>query len=223
VATPGNVEFRAEAGRTVGEFGVQRPGSVLQSREVNIVHEIGGRLEDATTQRTLFIEPSNHPTWVLIKSEVVGGGARAIGSPAYMATVRRRETRVLAGQIGALEQHAEREDFSTCTFPVLERLNALLKTLAQADEEGNTREIVREIRSSIMNRGWERYRSPDVRSLVKAILEHLADVEEVSAKDAHGVFRRLSDLLLDPIGAPVFDVLGEENEDEGETADGQEG
>jgi hypothetical protein len=176
---------------------------------VNIIHEMGSPPEDVATQRTLFIPPSDLPTLVQIKSAVVAGGASALDSPPYLAAVRRREARALAERVRGLEQSANREDFSTCTFPIVNQLNSLLKTLAQTETEGNTREVLREIRSTILNRGWERYRSPDVRNLIVAILGHLADAEEVSAKDAHATFDKLSRLNLDSIGVPIFDFSDE--------------
>ena len=217
---PGEIRTVAEAGFTAAGTSASQHFP-MQLREVNIVHEVGVRAEDATAQRMIVVAPSALPTLVQIKSDVVARGARGIGSPVYMSVVRRRGARLLAEQVDGLHKFANREDFSTCTFPVLSRLNALLKSLENADQEGNSREVLRQVRSSIMNGGWESYRSSDVRHLVKSILEHLGDVEEVSAKDAHAAFNRLSGLSLDPVGAPLFELAAEDDSNS-EQADGRE-
>jgi hypothetical protein len=205
----------SSSGSPAGAWKVPRPVKQVQ---MTLVHELGADLRGGTAEGVLWVEPSNRPTRVTVKSELVTQGVQALRSPEYMATVRRRQARSLAVAVMALEPHADREDFVTCTFPMLKQINGLLNTLRDAEQEGNTREILRELRSSIMNGGWNKYRSPKVRAMAVAILEHLAEAAEVSAKNAHAVFDKLHTLGLDPVGAPVFDS------DEGtDDADGQKG
>ena len=218
MATPVTSGRRVETEGSERQFLFRGAGSDPQSRQVNIIHEIGSRLEDSTTLRAVYVPPSEAPTVIHVKSQVVASAARGINSPAYIATVRRRVTRSLAEKVGSLQKYAVREDVATGTCPVLEQLNTLLKTLAHADKEGNTREILRQIRTTIMNGGWNHYRAPDVRNLVKSLLEHLASIEDVSAKDAHLAFEKLNGVGLDSIGAPLFETCdGDESDDhEGE-------
>jgi hypothetical protein len=122
-----------------------------------------------------------------------------------MATVRRRETKTLAHDVAALTKHARRDDFGVCTFPVTERLKKLLATLSEAEQEGNTREILRRIRDSIQNGGWEAYRKPEVRNVVASILDNLSKLEEVQPRHVKMASEKIAAMGLDSV-AHLFDI-----------------
>ena len=179
------------------------PGAVLLVK--NIIHELGSDLQAEPQEVRFDIQPSNRPTCVVVISEVSTQSAQKLRSAAYMATVRRRETKTLAHEVTALTQHARRDDFGVRTFPVTERLKKLLATLSVAEQEGNTREILRRIRDSIQNGGWEAYRKPEARNVVASILGDLSTVEEVQPRHVKMASEKIAAIGFDPI-AHLFDM-----------------
>jgi hypothetical protein len=153
---------------------------------------------------------------VKVESQVVTRAVQGAHSPEYLATVRRRKARALCNAVERLSQDAARDDFAVCTYPVLKQVNELLTTLADASTEGNTREILRQLRNTLMNGGWNGYKDPAARATAVAILNHLAEAEDVLPKEADESFDRLSDVGLDPVGAKLFG--GDEEDD---TIDGE--
>lgn len=190
--------------RTVG---TDPPRSALPMRVLfkDIIHELGSDLQVEPQEVTVDVQPSKLPTRVVVKSEVRTESARKLRSAAYMATVRRQKLKTLAHEVAALTQHARRDDFGVCTFPVAERLKKLLATLSTADEEGNTREILRRIRDSIQNGGWDAYRKPEVRHVVASILDDLSKLEEVQPRHVKMASEKIADVGLDSV-AHLFDL-----------------
>jgi hypothetical protein len=131
-------------------------------------------------------------------------------SPEYMATVRRRKSGSLRSAITALAEHADREDFVICTYPVLKEINELLIHLACSETEGNSREILRQLRNTLLNGGWNRYRQPAVRRAAVAILTHLAEAEKVLPSLVDEAFEQLSRASLNPVGASLPEFSAEE-------------
>jgi hypothetical protein len=180
------------------------PPSALLVKKT-IIHELGSDLQAEPQEVSVEIQPSKLPTRVVVKSEVRTEGAQKLRSAAYMATVRRRETKTLAHEVAALIQHARREDFGVCTFPVTERLKRLLATLSAAEQEGNTREILRRIRDSIQNGGWEVYRKPEVRNVVASLFDELSKLEEVVPGHVKMASKKIEAVGLDSV-AHLFDL-----------------
>ena len=185
---------------------------------VDIVHELSPQLENHTEQRVVNIDQEYPPAKVLFISRVVTRGAKALRSPQYLATIRRRQAGKIARLIAGLAAHAESEDFAAWTHEALEALRRLIHKLTEAEEfsdpehEGNSCEILRQLRDTFLNTGWERYREPAVRNAAVSILQHLAAADEVSANDAYIAMDQLLDLDLNPTVGMVCQDDQEENE-----------
>ncbi len=196
--------------------GKQATGLTLS---MDISHELGTSLDDRTVERTAIVSPSVWPTKVIVTSSVVGGGARALKSPGYLATIRRRESGRIAGLIGALGTHANDEDLVVWTHEPLEKLRNLIHRLSEAEEfselehEGNSCEILRQLRDTFLDRGWERYRDAKVRALAVKILQKLASADEVSGDDASQTIDLLLDLGLNPAVGTLLQYAEEEVSD----------
>ena len=134
-----------------------------------------------------------------------------------LGKVRRRKCRELSTSISDLAEHVGREDFVVCTYPILKRVNEFLVMLKDADGEGNAREILRQVRNTLMNGGWNKYRDPAVRQTATDVLNSLAEADQVLPQDVNTVFDRLYQAGLNPVGSPVF-----VSADEDETRNGQE-
>lgn len=172
------------------------------TQEVNLYHELGPQLENQTAEAVVDIDET--PTRVVFKSHVITRGAKALRSPHYLATIRRRGARMIAALIEALATHVQSEEFAVWTHEPLEKLRGLIYRLTEAEEfsdpehEGNSCEILRQLRDTFLNAGWERYREPAVRDAAVSILQRLAAADEVSADDAYSAMDQLLDLDLDP-------------------------
>lgn len=189
---------------------------------VATTHEIGSVPEDMSLERVVSVPPSTSITHVLFRSEVRATGARALRSPAYLAAVRRREAQTLLKLLDKLGNQTDSPDFVVWTHEPLERLRRLIRTLSESEEfsyprhEGNSTEILRQLRDSFLKSGWKRYREPEVREVARIALVKLADVDEVSADDAYRVGDQLLNLGIDPA---VGDLCGDAEGDGQEKAE----
>jgi len=196
---------------------VASTGPATNVKPVTLYHELGPRLEDQVAEEWIEIPRGSPATTVHVKSHVIAHGARALRSPQYLATIRRREAQKTAGLIQALADHAESDEFVAWAHKPLERLRALVHRLTEAEEyecpehEGNSCEILRQLRDTFLNSGWERYREPAVREAAVEILGRLASANEVSADDASQAMDQLLDLGLDPAVGVIWQD-GEEEE-----------
>ena len=129
----------------------------------------------------------------------------------YLATIRRRFAGKISKLIESLDSHAASDDFPLWTQQVLESLRESIQQLSAADEsssaehEGNSCEILRQVRDTLLDSGWKRYREPDVRTAVAKILQHLAAAEEVTSEDAFESTDQLLDLGLNPSVGMAWD------------------
>jgi hypothetical protein len=203
-------------GKTVPQVGPELTLPDVNQVDINLIHELSRGATGSVLEQITVIEPSEVPTHVRIRFEVVGVTNRILGSPVYMASIRRRKTRNLALAVAELEEHAEQDDFTTYTFAIIDQLKTLLAELADATKEGNSREILRQLRNTFLNKHWEQYRKPEARHAAMAILHRLADAEEVLPQDVKETFRKLTSSNLNAVGPalPAFDE--EEEEQDGE-------
>jgi hypothetical protein len=179
----------------------------------NYLHELGSDLESQPIEDEFVIPPRRVPTAVKIKSSVVSTGPKNLQSPAYMATIRRRQARAIANMIAALGEHEKKSDFTVYTYPVFTKIKELLETIQPTREEGNSRMILRLIRDSLMNGQWEKYRNGEIRTKVGALIEKRLIVEEVTMAEVDKTFDELMDLGLNP-NLPDLPMPDEINEQE---------
>ncbi len=139
-----------EASRVHGALGVV---------ELTIAHELGSSGAGLPLTEYRFLPPSPSPTLLVFKSEVVGQTTLQPASDAYRAIVRRRKARRIVEGLAGLAEYSDRKDFSVWTYPLIQQLKELLGDLADSDKEGNTREVLRQVRDTFMNGGWENYPS----------------------------------------------------------------
>ncbi len=128
-------------------------------------------------QDEICVPPSDMQTRVRVTAEVANRNDTA--SDEYIATVRRRSVSSLEAKIRDLARHHEREDFEICTFPVHEYIVEFLQKLSGVRREGNSREILRMIRDSIIDGRWVRLREGIVRQAILDCLVPLRTSEFV--------------------------------------------
>jgi len=183
-----------------------REAKSLPVVEYQFYHELGTSFEDQTQELVIPVDQTSPPAALHVKSHVVATAARALRSPAYLATIRRREADKIARLIVGLDQRAGDDDFVAWTHEPLEKLRQLIRKLSDAEEfadpehEGNSCEILRQLRDTFLNDGWKRYQEHQVRQAVADILKHLAtaDQDDVTAGDVDSAMDTLLDLDLNP-------------------------
>jgi len=198
----------AELSRAAAETTSATPVSQL-------LQELGGRVEEGTQEIAVPIDQGAPRKSVTFQPGVLVSAVRPLRSPQYLATIRRREAGRIAHLIAALEQRASDEHFAVWTQEPLDRIRRLIEQLSHAEEyaapehEANSCEILRQLRDTLLESGWERYREARVREAAVTVLKRLAVAEAISADDAFRAMDRLLDMGLRP-------VLGLASSDEGE-------
>ncbi len=185
---------------------VGQPPPEMRTYNVDFTHEVSARPDNYTITRTQEVPASPFPARVDVNLRVVARSAAALASPAYVATQRRRQIRSILVAVAALDKDSHRDDFGVCTYPIVERMRAMLiGVLADADREGNTREIIRRVRDSFLNGGWERYRDAETRRKTVEALGHLTMADEVTRRDVDAVSKELPWINDIPTELPPID------------------
>jgi hypothetical protein len=172
---------------------------------VDITHELGTDSVGSTITKEHFVFPSNAVTVVAVSS-TVSTAPKQMNSPEYLATIRRRKAARIENAIIGLEKRANRDDFEAYTFKVVEDIRDLLIQLAEVHREGNTREILRQIRDTFLDGGHEQYKKPHVRILVASVFQKLAEADEVTPEDVDRTWDELYDNEINA-GIPAVMVV----------------
>lgn len=88
----------------------------------------------------------------------------------------------------------------------MKQLRDDLAKIQEASSEGNAREVLRQVRDSLMDGGWESYRNAEARQAVSELLEELAAMEHVEPECAERAREMLESLGLGGGGIPLFNV-----------------
>lgn len=173
------------------------------------IHEIGFPPADSVQESRVRIPPSQKPIEVVFSSRVVTASSTRLSSPEYLASLRRRKAAQIAATVDGLATHAADSVFAVWTEKPFNDLRQLIQTLSDGEEfsepqsEGNSCEILRQVRDTFLNGGWERYIDAGTRNTVVAILRRLAEAVEVTAADAERACDQLLEIGLDPGAVPL--------------------
>jgi hypothetical protein len=170
--------------------------------------EVPATLLDTTTEQVFSIPPCNETTQVKVRTHVLAAAARARVSsgstrtqysPEYYAILRRRGIQEISVLISDLATNQGDPGFPIRTYPIVERVGKVLNSLTDSTSEGNSREILRQIRDSFLNGGWERDRVPEKRQVVSRFLHTVGQLEAVTLKHADECFDMLLDSGFNPV------------------------
>jgi|SRR5579864_451803 len=191
-------------------FGVS-PTAPQSYRFMNLVLDEGSvRGTPAAVEQAITVSPSKKPTVVVARAQLTAGAA-ALRSPEFYKAVRRGALRKVIGLIRELESPSQERDFCVYTFPIVEEISETLKRLTDSRTEGNSREILRQLRDSLMDGGWEHYRNGESRKAVTVFLEKILSLDEVTPKQEGQFF----DLLMSH-GLMALPYIALENDQEKE-------
>jgi hypothetical protein len=139
-------------------------------------------------------------------------------SPAYLAAKRRAQCKRISSAVESLKKWERETEFSVWTHEPLSLLRNAIKFLddaeqfAEVEHEGNSCEVLRQIRDTFHKRGFERYRDESARRVVIAILNRLAADETVGPEFADSTIDQLLDLDLLPIAREPMQHADEEGD-----------
>lgn len=172
----------------------------------NLVHEVGTSQTDESVD-FFDVPPSSSKTRVKLKYTIINRGATGPASNEYQATVRRRKARKLKEAISDLATWQASDEFCIQTSPILDKVREFVRDLGPAPNEGNTRAVLRYVRDSFLDGGWEKYREAKVRQAVEGVLELLASADELTPKDVKDCRAELEATGLQPF--PISGLLAE--------------
>ena len=137
---------------------------------------------------------------------VVPAAARNACSPEYFASLRRESAQRIAKMILKLGDHSRQPDLSVATFPIVSAIRVVIEKLSEAQFEGNAREILRQIRDSMMNGGWQKYRDRAALDVVGRGINTLATQAEVVPDDVERIRKSFLDVGLIPVRLVMGDL-----------------
>jgi len=185
---------------------------------VEVFHEWTPQPTNSSVERVIDIDRFNPPDNVRLVSHVVADFGKGFRSPEYLISIRRREAAKIAESVRGLAEWSESTQFQVWTQQPFEQLRLLIQRLSEAEQsaecphEGNSCEILRQLRDTFLNLGWRHYRRREVRDCVTAILVYLARVYEVSSNDAELAMDQLFDLDMDPAVIPQLSCVQDDRE-----------
>lgn len=118
---------------------------------------------------------------------------------------RQRQCTEIAAALDGVAGNAAIAHFVSSMDFVVKKLNKLLADLADVPTEGNTREILRQVRNTMMHAGRDQFRDPAKRARAIGVLNRLAVAVDVHPEDVQAAFDELYDAQLDPVGIPIPD------------------
>jgi hypothetical protein len=194
-------------------------GGTGLSLNVDVKHFLGSNPSNAVETRTIDIDTSSPPDRVVVRSFVVASNVRTLNSPKYLAAIRRRRSQNVASLIERLGDHEDDPNFAVWTQEPLSKLKTLINALSVAEQEqeiqveGNSCEVLRQIRDTLLGDGWRRYSNGEVREAVLRILSSLSSKDDVTASDVDEFAEQLMDAELDPyLGTDVLTGLADVEE-----------
>jgi hypothetical protein len=131
-----------------------------------------------------------------------------------IAVIRRRKARSLADIVRSWKSQTEREDLAVCTHPVTTGLAALIASLQDVSTEGGTRAALRMLRNTLLDGGWNAYRSPEACETAASLLDFLAAADTVTSSAIDGWFAKLSQAGLKPVAHLMRPAAEDELEQE---------
>lgn len=131
-------------------------------------------------------------------------------SPSYLAAIRRQECRQLAIKVKMLEQQVDSDDFAVFTNGLLDSVRKLHARLFRQSAdfegvtEGNSCEVLRQIRDSLMRLGWQKYRDREARETVLAIIKKLSTEDSVGPEVPDSSMDAMLECGLEPVLEPLL-------------------
>lgn len=131
-----------------------------------------------------------------------------------LAAVRSRKARSLAEIVRSWKTQTERTDLAVCTHPVTTGLADLIASLQDASTEGGTRAALRMLRNTLLDGGWNAYRSPEACDAAASLLDFLAAAAAVDSREIVAWYAKLCRAGLKPVAPLMRPTVEDELEQE---------
>jgi hypothetical protein len=212
VSAEASVVISAKVG--VSQLADADPANYTRSRSLFL--QPTGDMQSLVATDSVTIQPSNGITKVEYVSRVDAADVQRMQSATAIAISRRRRCGEIHKMVLNLGQHVAAPDFHTFVHRIAEALSRVYRELLEYDYvEGNSCMILRYLRNSIQDGGWEKYREAHVRSTVSGLTNELATALVVEANMAERAFKTLYDVGLQPaVVLNLSDVFVEDSEEE---------
>lgn len=115
---------------------------------------------------TYEIAPSTKKTRLEFELQVDSSALVKQQSDAYLGAIRRKECQRIQGLIRDLASHVERDDFYMAIHAPLQATRELIKRLMPSRVEANAREMLRQLRDSLIGEQGDKYKETKVRETV---------------------------------------------------------
>jgi hypothetical protein len=171
----------------------EAPSLKERLRNVDILHDLQTAPAESDISRFILLPASANPVVVAVRSTVVNVPVPQMNSPEFLASVRRRRSEKMTKMLDSLAKKVHRDDFAAFTFRIADEIRSLLLDLADVKREGNTREILRQIRDTFLDGRHEQYRNQEAREALLGILMRLSDADEVTPDDVDAAFDQLQE------------------------------
>lgn len=159
----------------------------------------------------IFVNPSSKPSIVKVTSKYTATPSQSFSSRSsppssseFFAAIRRRVATSLTELVRKLREHHDSDTFVFVTHAIVTQIQKELQQLSDAEREANSREILRQVRDSILNGGWNRLRVETAQAVILKALKILQKDGEVTGAEADSVFDLLLDGGLTPVVLPVL-------------------
>lgn len=168
---------------------------------------------EVSADKSFVSSPRGTPT-IVRDFSASPSAIRQIRSAAAVGVQRRRQVSEIAKHLRRLPDHAGRQDFHSVAFPVFDMVRRTYQDLVRFDQyEGNTCMILRYVRNSLIDGGWNRYKEKAVAAAVADLLDRISKLETISRQDAKDTFRLLYELKLRATLPVVIEPGDTEHED----------
>lgn len=199
--------------RYINEIGVSHSTSPGDSsiRFTGASHEISDN--PGTSEFEIKIDVADR---LIVRRQLAGVASTAVSdiehSDEYLAAKRRRQAQAIYQSFSELSQHFDSEDFEAWTHRILDSVRHLLHALTKAQcqskfkSEGNSCEVLRQIRDSLMRVGWKKYRDHAARKAAMQAIEPLTELQDVGPDIADNAFDILTDAGLEAVLEPMMEA-----------------
>jgi hypothetical protein len=113
-------------------------------------------------------------------------------SSAHVRYLRCREAKRLGQLAYELAEVTTDNEFAERIGQIVDKIKEMLRFLGDVEGEGETRELLRRLRDTLLNGCRERYREDGPRKLMVKIFEWLSRADPVGSEKAASLFRQLT-------------------------------
>lgn len=152
--------------------------SSTYERRVKMTH-VPLSLDDSVEEGVLEVGPSADRTIIRIKSTVDFSEVRKGRSDQYLASQRRRKSNHIAMMFDKLTL-SHSAPIVIATHPILHELKSLIELIQPSRKESNAREVLRQVRDTLLNGHWDKYASAACCKAASTVLLMISEVDEVS-------------------------------------------